>query len=396
MTHPPIKAPFELPQTEAAAVQAALRGLIDGIHAGRFVPVSDGSKGFCASLVDAGESAIAATQPSAAPGDGQAQDKGMTAAALKRLIGSAVNYPATARSKNWVSEVFGMIDALAAPSAAIAAREQEMPTALSKKDVNKLLNDFARACAFGDDVLARMAASNAIHEYLDAAFAALAAPGTTSDWLSNRAQLHEWLADGATLHPHTLALVVQFARALAEKLAAAEKKYGYSDGWLQTDWMDECRAKLQEHIAKGDPRDVAAYCAFLWHHGESTASPAAAPTSQPNAAAQEQQAGWRDISTAPKDGTMFLCWVGAERWSAMDGGGSGCAHDVSQIDFCWWRRVHESPDGGYFDNASGQFGDSQGVTHWMPFPPAPTGMESVRSPSVGKEQARATSASNGR
>lgn len=80
---------------------------------------------------------------------------------------------------------------------------------------------------------------------------------------------------------------------------------------------------------------------------------------------------WQPIETAPKDGTMFLCWVGAERWSAVDGGGSGCAHDVSQIDFCWWRRVHESPDGGYFDNASGQIGDSQGVTHWMPLPGAP-------------------------
>jgi hypothetical protein len=27
-----------------------------------------------------------------------------------------------------------------------------------------------------------------------------------------------------------------------------------------------------EHVAKGDPRDVAAYCAFLWHHGERTAA----------------------------------------------------------------------------------------------------------------------------
>jgi hypothetical protein len=36
--------------------------------------------------------------------------------------------------------------------------------------------------------------------------------------------------------------------------------------------MDECRAKLLEHVANGDPRDVAAYCAFLWHHGERTAA----------------------------------------------------------------------------------------------------------------------------
>jgi len=73
------------------------------------------------------------------------------------------------------------------------------------------------------------------------------------------------------VHPATAALVIRFSAALLEKLAAAEKKYGYSDGWLSPDWMDECRTKLIEHIAKGDPRDVAAYCAFLWHHGESTA-----------------------------------------------------------------------------------------------------------------------------
>lgn len=74
----------------------------------------------------------------------------------------------------------------------------------------------------------------------------------------------------AELHPATARLVARFAEALSEKLAAAEKKYGYGDGWADADWMDECRAKLLEHIKKGDPRDVAAYCAFLWHHGEST------------------------------------------------------------------------------------------------------------------------------
>lgn len=72
------------------------------------------------------------------------------------------------------------------------------------------------------------------------------------------------------LHPKTADLVNRFARALAEKLAAAEVKYGYSDGWASPDWMDECRQHLLDHVHKGDPRDVAAYCAFLWHHGEHT------------------------------------------------------------------------------------------------------------------------------
>lgn len=87
------------------------------------------------------------------------------------------------------------------------------------------------------------------------------------------ARLKVWLTLGAGLNPHTMNLVVRFARALAKKLADAETKYGYSDGWRSPEWMDECRVQLQEHVVKGDPRDVAAYCAFLWHHGASTTTP---------------------------------------------------------------------------------------------------------------------------
>jgi hypothetical protein len=87
------------------------------------------------------------------------------------------------------------------------------------------------------------------------------------------ARLKVWLTLGAGLNPHTMNLVVRFARALAKNLADAETKYGYSDGWRSPEWMDECRVQLQEHVAKGDPRDVAAYCAFLWHHGASTTTP---------------------------------------------------------------------------------------------------------------------------
>lgn len=80
----------------------------------------------------------------------------------------------------------------------------------------------------------------------------------------------------AGLHPDTQDLVTRFATALAVKLHAAELKHGYSDGWKEPHWMDECRYKLIEHLAKGDPRDVAAYCAFLWHHCQSTSpSPSA-------------------------------------------------------------------------------------------------------------------------
>lgn len=75
------------------------------------------------------------------------------------------------------------------------------------------------------------------------------------------------------LHPKTAALVRRFMSAVAAKLAAAEVKYGYSDGWADPAWQDECRRQLHHHAAKGDPRDVAAYAAFCWHHGWSTAAP---------------------------------------------------------------------------------------------------------------------------
>ena len=80
---------------------------------------------------------------------------------------------------------------------------------------------------------------------------------------------------------------------------------------------------------------------------------------------------WQPIETAPKDGTMFIGWVSAQRHSAEDGGGSGRFHDTSCVDFCAWRNVAESPDGGYVDNFAGQVGDWQHVTHWMPLPAPP-------------------------
>lgn len=87
------------------------------------------------------------------------------------------------------------------------------------------------------------------------------------------------------LHPRTADLVARFATALAEKLHASEVKRGYSDGWASPDWLDECRAELVRHVAKGDPRDVAAYCAFLWHHGAKTELAAAQQGVQPESEA---------------------------------------------------------------------------------------------------------------
>lgn len=68
------------------------------------------------------------------------------------------------------------------------------------------------------------------------------------------------------LHPDTAALVAAFAQALAEKLRKSEIKHGYSDGWKDKHWQHECSQQLIRHLAKGDPIDVAVYCAFMWHH----------------------------------------------------------------------------------------------------------------------------------
>ena len=72
------------------------------------------------------------------------------------------------------------------------------------------------------------------------------------------------------LHPDTQKLVADFCTALAEKLYKAQLKYGYDTDWKQDGWSSQCQAHFHQHIAKGDPRDVAAYCAFMWWHGWST------------------------------------------------------------------------------------------------------------------------------
>lgn len=83
---------------------------------------------------------------------------------------------------------------------------------------------------------------------------------------------------------------------------------------------------------------------------------------------------WRPIETAPKDGTLFLCWVRAVKFGEDDDGRQ-FESDASEVDFCRWRSCDETPNGGYFDNMAGQIADLQHVTHWMPLPPAPKGAE---------------------
>lgn len=80
---------------------------------------------------------------------------------------------------------------------------------------------------------------------------------------------------------------------------------------------------------------------------------------------------WQPIETAPKDGTLFLCWVSAVRYGETEEG-QQYQHDVSQVDFCNWRTMAEHQGCGWFDPCCGQIGDAQYVTHWMPLPEPPS------------------------
>jgi hypothetical protein len=75
------------------------------------------------------------------------------------------------------------------------------------------------------------------------------------------------------LNPQTSALVDRFAAAMKAKLRNAELKYGYQDGWLENNWQDDWQRQVAEHLAKGDPLDVANFMAFGWHHGWATPAP---------------------------------------------------------------------------------------------------------------------------
>lgn len=102
-------------------------------------------------------------------------------------------------------------------------------------------------------------------------------------------------------------LVRDFAQALATKLRAAEEKYGYRDGWLDDGWETECRQHLREHMAKGDPRDVAIYAAFMWQHRWSTAEPRI-----PEQGLPEEERHGRSI-TAPQSIRFQPCGLPKDR-----------------------------------------------------------------------------------
>jgi hypothetical protein len=93
------------------------------------------------------------------------------------------------------------------------------------------------------------------------------------EYHSLASQLAAQKREGDSVNPID-SLVNRFSEALRKKLHAAEAKYGYDHGFQRKDWRDACVEQLHLHLAKGDPRDVAAYCAFAWDHGWSLSEPA--------------------------------------------------------------------------------------------------------------------------
>lgn len=68
------------------------------------------------------------------------------------------------------------------------------------------------------------------------------------------------------LHSDDLA-VDRFAAAMKAKLADARAK-GRS-GWHDDEDLEQLLSNmLRDHVDKGDPRDVANFCCFLWNRGE--------------------------------------------------------------------------------------------------------------------------------
>src|SRR3546814_18360956 len=77
---------------------------------------------------------------------------------------------------------------------------------------------------------------------------------------------------------------------------------------------------------------------------------------------------WRPIESAPKDGSLFLGWVAAERWSAEDGGGPGRRDATSEVDFCPWRN---RASGGLYEHMMGKIGEDTDNPHWRTLPQQP-------------------------
>lgn len=130
-------------------------------------------------------------------------------------------------------------------------------------------------------------------------------------------------------------LVARFSKALLAKLKLAQAN-GRS-GWEHDDWERQCQEGLLRHVAKGDPRDVAAYCAFMWHHGWITAAPrhlgavSEQLTAFSRSATEPQSIAWRPMEEASKQSRVLYInrygEVGHCSWYEAKNEGE---------EACWW------------------------------------------------------------
>lgn len=87
------------------------------------------------------------------------------------------------------------------------------------------------------------------------------------------------------------------------------------------------------------------------------------------AAIASREPQWLPIESAPKDGSFFLGYISAEKYTENDEGVA--CKDASCVEICWWQKSEGYdgyPDCGLFplsDNMQG------GITHWMPLPKPP-------------------------
>ena len=92
----------------------------------------------------------------------------------------------------------------------------------------------------------------------------------------------------------------------------------------------------------------------------------------PDMAGAPRAIGWRPVSTAPKDGTLFLAYgaVGHERGRVE--------HFISCWRSYWSERDDEYLTDGWWHHDSDIDGHRGYPTHWMPLPEAPMPNDTAR------------------
>ncbi|WP_250438694.1 hypothetical protein [Delftia tsuruhatensis] len=178
----------------------------------------------------------------------------------------------------------------------------------------------------------------------------------------------------------------RFALAMRAKLAAARAKG--RGGW-ETCAPEALNRMLHEHLEKGDPRDVANFCMFLWHTGHRTTMPAPAAPS-PLSVRQVHPLG-----TAPKDGTivqLLVQFVAHPPGQETVLNGAGPLYDTA--DACWtiggnsventgidhWQFVGWNWEQDYFVDTSTDAGHR--VLGWAPFDVAAPAVDAPVLPAI--------------